>query len=126
MQAAILVSSLGNLSSGQIFLALDTSHIIIRHQWAALPMLPAVIDHVNLLGQCEPAMLTFTNQQGQNIGDNNPQDANSVRILENNLIIIYPAVEIPGVDMTTDPAETAGVDPDFDVEPTGVDMDTNA
>jgi hypothetical protein len=25
-----------------------------------------------------------------------------------------------------DPAEVAGVDPDFDVEPTGVDMDTNA
>ncbi len=28
--------------------------------------------------------------------------------------------------MTTDPAETAGVDPDFDAEPTGVDMDTDA
>ncbi len=27
---------------------------------------------------------------------------------------------------TTDPAETAVVDPDFDVEPTGVDMDTDA
>ena len=25
-----------------------------------------------------------------------------------------------------DPAETAGVDPDFDVKPTGVDMDTVA
>jgi hypothetical protein len=35
-------------------------------------------------------------------------------------------MEIPVVDLTTDPAETAGVDPDFDVEPTGVDMDTNA
>jgi hypothetical protein len=28
--------------------------------------------------------------------------------------------------MTMDPAETAGVDPDFDVKPTGVYMDTNA
>ncbi len=27
--------------------------------------------------------------------------------------------------MTMDPAEAAGVDPDFDVKPTGVDMDTN-
>ncbi len=27
--------------------------------------------------------------------------------------------------MTMDPAETAGVDPDFDVEPTRVDMDTD-
>jgi hypothetical protein len=32
----------------------------------------------------------------------------------------------PGVDETTDPAETAVVDPDFDVEPTGMDMDTDA
>jgi hypothetical protein len=49
-----------------------------------------------------------------------------VGILYEDLIIIHPAMEIPGVDATTDPAEIAGVDPDFDVEPTGVDMDTNA
>jgi hypothetical protein len=100
--------------------------MIIRHQWVALPMPPAVIDRVNLLGQCKPAMLIFTNQQGWDIGDNNPQDANSVGILDDNLIIIHPAVEIPGVDTTMDPVETAGVDPDFDIQPTGVDVDTNA
>jgi hypothetical protein len=33
-------------------------------------------------------------------------------------------VEITGVDVTTDPTEIAGVDPYFDVEPTGVDTDT--
>jgi hypothetical protein len=70
-------------------------------------------------------MLTFTNQHGWDIGDNNPQDANSVGILDDSLIIIHPAMEISGVDTTTDPTETAGVDPDFDVKPTGVDMDTN-
>ncbi len=83
-------------------------------------MPPAVIDCVNLLGWCKPAMLTFTDRQGHDIGDSNPQDANSVGILDDDLIIIHPAVEIPGVDMTTDPAEIAGVDPDFDVNPTGV------
>ncbi len=41
-------------------------------------------------------------------------------------IIIHRAVEIPGVDATTDSAEIVGVDPDFDVKPTGEDMDTNA
>ncbi len=30
------------------------------------------------------------------------------------------------MDETTNPAEIAGVDSDFDVKPTGVDMDTNA
>ncbi len=122
LQAEIIVGSLGNLSGGHVFLALDTGHTIIKHQWVALPMLPVVIDHVNLLGRREPTMLTFTNRHGRNIGDNNPQDANFVGILDDDLIIIHPAVEIPGGDATTDPAETAGVDPDFDVEPTGVDM----
>jgi hypothetical protein len=65
-------------------------------------------------------MLTLTNQHGRDIGDNSPQDADSVGILDDDLIIIHPVMEIPGVDMTTNPAETAGVDPDFDVEPTGV------
>jgi hypothetical protein len=60
------------------------------------------------------------------ISDSNPQDANSVGILDDNLIIIHSAMEIPGVDATMVPVEIAGVDPDFDVEPTGVDMDTNA
>ncbi len=125
-RAAILVGSSGNLSGGQVFLVLDTGHTIIRHQWVTLPMPPAVIDRVNLLGQHEPAMLTFTNPHGRDIGHNNPQDANSVGILDENLIIINPAMEIPGVDTAINPAETAGVDPDFEVEPTGVDMDTNA
>jgi hypothetical protein len=89
-------------------------------------MPPVVIDRVNLLGRCEPAMLTFTNQQGSDIGDNNPKDANSVGILDDNSIIIHSAVEISGVNTTMDPAENARVDPDFDVEPTGVDMDTDA
>ncbi len=71
-------------------------------------------------------MLTFTNQQGHDIGDSNPQDADSVEILDDNLIIIHPAMEIPGVDTATDLAKIAGVDPVFDVKLTGVDMDTNA
>jgi hypothetical protein len=104
-RTAILVGNLNNLSGGQVFLGLDTGHTIIRHQWVALPMPHVVIDCVNLLGRCKPAMLTFTNQQGCDIGDSNPQDANSVGILDDNLIIIHPAMEIPGVDTTTYPAE---------------------
>jgi hypothetical protein len=119
------VGSLGNLSGGQVFLALDTGHTIIRHKWVALPMPPAVIECVNPLGWRKPAMLTFTDQQGRDIGDSNPQDANSVGILDEDLIIIHPAMKIPGVDATMDPAEIAGVDPDFYVEPKRVDMDTD-
>jgi hypothetical protein len=125
-RAAILVGSSGNFSGCQVFLVLDTSHAIIRHQWVALPMPPMVIDCINLFGRCKPAILNLTDWQGRDIGDSNPQDANSVGILDDDSTIIHPAIEIPGVDETTDPAGIAGVDPDFDVEPTGVDMDTNA
>jgi hypothetical protein len=67
-----------------------------------------------LVGASLPCSLC-TNWQGCDIGDSNPQDANSVGILDDNLIIIHPVMGIPGVDATTDPAEIAGVDPDFDV-----------
>jgi hypothetical protein len=112
------VGSSTNLSDGQVFLASDTGHTIIRHQWVALPMPPAVIDCVYLLGRHKPAMLTFADQQGCDIGDSNLQDIDSIGILDDDLIIIHSAGEIPGVDMATDPAEIAEVDPDFDVEPT--------
>jgi hypothetical protein len=85
----------------------------------------AVIERVYDLGRCEPAILTFTNQQGRDISDSNPQDADPGGVLDDDSVIIYPAVKIPGMDVTVNPAEIAGVDPDFIVEPTGVDMDIN-
>jgi hypothetical protein len=33
-------------------------------------------------------MLTFTNRQGRDIGDSNPQDADSVGIMDDNSIIL--------------------------------------
>ncbi len=72
-RATILLGSSRNLSGGQIFLALNTGHTIVRHQWVVLPMPPAVIARVTLIRKAEPSILTFTNQQGHEIGDH-PQD----------------------------------------------------
>jgi hypothetical protein len=68
-RAAISLGNSGNLSGGQIFLALDTGHTITWHQWVVLPMPPAVIARVNLLGRAEPSILTFTDRHGREIGD---------------------------------------------------------
>jgi hypothetical protein len=87
------LGSLGNLSGGQVLLTLDTGFIVFRHQWVVLPMPPAVIDHVNLLGWHEPTILTFTDWQGRDIGDSNPQDDNSVGVLDDDLIIIHLAMK---------------------------------
>jgi hypothetical protein len=68
-RGAISLGSSGNLSGGQVFLALDTGHTIIQHQWVVLPMPPAVIARVNLLGKAEPSILTFTDWHGREIGE---------------------------------------------------------
>ncbi len=75
-KAAISLGTSGNLTGGQLFLALDTGVIATRHQWVVLPLPPLVIDRFNFLGQHEPSILTFTNMHGQNI-DDNPKDADS-------------------------------------------------
>jgi hypothetical protein len=72
-----------------------------------------VIECFKFLGRCEPAILTFNNWQDRDIGDSNPQDSDPEGISDEDSVIIYPAVEIPGVDETMNPAEIAGVDPDF-------------
>jgi hypothetical protein len=105
------------------------SELIKLHQDVELAIdiifVPAVIERVNALGQHEPTILTFTDWQGCDIGERNPHDADPGGVMDDDSVIIYPAVKIPGVDETVNPAEIAGVDPDFIVEPTGVDMDTN-
>ena len=108
---AISIGNSGNLTGGQAFLALDTGEKITRFQWTELPMPAAVIKRVNQLGKNEPSILTFTNRHGQEIGDTT-QDFD-------------PGVndELTGVDQMGN-AEPAGVDTDFDMEPTGVDFDT--
>jgi hypothetical protein len=73
-------------------------------------MLPAVI---NLLGNIEPSILTFTNQRGQEIGDHQQDfepsgdDDNSVA---KHLTDEFPAV----VPAPEDGAVIPGVDTDFD------------
>ena len=94
----------------QVFLALDTGAIVIRHQWVVLPMPLLVIDLVNVLGWREPSILTFTNRHGQNFGGK-LQDADSAGNEDEESIVEYP-VDTPGVaDVET--AELTGVDLNF-------------
>jgi hypothetical protein len=78
-----------------------------------MPLL--VIERVNFLGRRGPSIWTFTNRHGQNIGDT-PQEAVLLGNEDVESVVEYPT-KTPGVP---------GVDPDFDVEPTGVEMDSKA
>jgi len=110
MRAAISLGTSGNLMGSQVFLALDTGAIVIRHQWVVLPMPLLVIDLVNVLGWREPSILTFTNRHGQNFGGK-LQDADSAGNEDEESIVEYP-VDTPGVaDVET--AELTGVDLNF-------------
>jgi hypothetical protein len=66
-QSCLAIQGICQVAS--FFLALDTGHIITWHQWVVLPMPPAVIARVNLLGRAEPSILTFTDRHGRKIGD---------------------------------------------------------
>ena len=80
-----------------------------------LPLPLLVIERVNFLGQHGPSIWTFANRHGQNIGDT-PQEAVLLGNEDVESVVEYPT-KTPGVP---------GVDPDFDVEPTGVEMDSKA
>ncbi len=124
-RAAILLGNSGNLSGGQLFLVLDSGQTIVRHQWVVLPVPPAVIDRVNLLGINEPSILTFTNRHGQDIGDL-AQDFEPCADEDEDSIVPHPNGELTGVDVHSGDDELQGVDTDFDTEPTGVEVDTEA
>ena len=64
-----MMGNSGNLTDGQMFLALDTRKAITRFQWTELPMQATVIERVNLIGKDKPLILTFINRHGQEIGD---------------------------------------------------------
>ncbi len=124
-RAAILLGNSGNLSGGQLFLASDSGQTIVRHQWVVLPVPPAVIDCVNLLGINEPSILTFTNRYGKNIGDL-AQDFEPRADEDYNSFVPHPNDKLTGVDMHSGNNELPGVDTDFDTEPTGVEVDIEA
>jgi hypothetical protein len=117
-RGAILLGNSGNLSGGQMFLALDTNATVIRHQWVVLLMPSSVIDCVNFIGRCEPSILTFTNWHGQDIGEN-PQDTD----LDGNEDLESIVADPTGSTGVFDGNNIAGVDQDFAVKPTGVDID---
>jgi hypothetical protein len=119
-RAAILLGHLGNLSGGQLFVALNTGHTITWHQWAVLPMPPAVIARVNLLGKVEQSILTFTDRHGREIGDYS-QDPEPVED-DDALIVDHFDDVLPVVDAQDD-TEIPGVVTEPVAEPTGVEVD---
>ncbi len=90
-----------------------------------LPVLPAVIDCVNLLGINKPSILTFTNRHGQDIGDL-AQDFEPRADEDDDSFAAHPNDKLTGVDVRSGDDELPGVDTDFDTKPTGVEVDTEA
>ena len=62
---------------GYYFLNLNTGHRIHRRSWTPLPMPDFVIQRVEALGRRDnqPNLLTFTDKQGQELLEPEPQDA---------------------------------------------------
>ena len=74
-QGAIASHPLPTLPTVHVFMALDTGKKIIRSQYKEIPITESVITCVYQLGLADPAMLTWTNCRGENIGDGPLWDA---------------------------------------------------
>ena len=72
---AIALGPSTTLMTSYLFMALDTGQIINRAQFTEIPMTESVINCVNKLGSSEPAMLTWTNCRGKDIGNGPLWDA---------------------------------------------------
>ncbi len=114
-RAAISLGNSGNLSGGQILFALDTGHTITWHQWVVLPMPPAVIARVSLLGRVVPSILTFTDRHGREIGDY-PREPEPIED-DDDPVMEYIDNASPAIDKQDDP-EILGVEPEPKSKPT--------
>jgi hypothetical protein len=107
-KGAISLGPSGNLQGGFKFMALNTGKKITRRNWDVIPMPDLVIIRVNVLGNDQPELLTFTDRHGRLIGDidlpGTQEDSDTVAA----------DVEFPGVDqlpgVIDDNIEITGVD----------------
>ena len=91
-------------------------------------MPPAVKARVNMIGNYEQSILTFTNRHGQEIGDITQDLDHGVddekemldKIIGVGINLDDAASELTGVD-----SELTGVDTDLDAKPTGVEVETS-
>ena len=120
-RAEISLGNSDNLLGGQVFLALDTGHMITRHQWVMSPMPPAVIASVNVLEKAEPSIFTFTDRHAREIGDYS-QDVPVVDDDGSVVVFDYVDVVLPVVE-SQDDNEIPGVPEESPVKPTGVQVD---
>ncbi len=80
-----------------------------------LPLPPAVIARVNVLGEAEPSILTFTDRHGREIGDYPQEDPVAD---EDDSVVAYDYFDEPQAN-----SEITGVDNVPSTEPTGVEME---
>ena len=74
-RGAIALGPSGNTTGGQVFMALDTGHLIRRSQYRIIPVTAEVRARVEQLGANEPRQLTWYNRHGDIIGDKPAWDA---------------------------------------------------
>jgi hypothetical protein len=85
---AISLSPSSNQQGGHLFMSLNTGHVIDRCSWTVIPMPQAVIDQVNMMVADKPRLLTFLDQNGLEIMDED---------VHTNHMEDQPPCEIPGV-----------------------------
>jgi hypothetical protein len=130
---AISLGPSGNAQGGHRFFTLNTSRVITRRSWDAIPMPESVVDRVNFIGRDQPQQAVFTDRSGNAIGDGDADyeedPTEQAADLPGEVIpeVAPDHVEITGVDMeddepTDEPIESQTGDSMIPVETPGVDL----
>jgi hypothetical protein len=116
---AISLGPSGNAQGGHRFFTLNTSRVITRRSWDAIPMPQSVVDRVNFIGRDQPRQAVFTDRSGNAIGDGDADYEKDPTELAADL----PGEVIP--EVAPDHVEITGVDMEYD-EPTDEPIESPA
>jgi len=95
-QGALSLGPSSNRQGGQLFYSLNTGRVISRRSWTIIPMPQSVITRVNELAEDQQHLLTFTDRNGDEIGD---ADGGILPEIPHKIPgVVDDAVPIPGVD----------------------------
>jgi hypothetical protein len=111
-QGAISLGLSNNWQGVQKFYTLTTGKVVVRRSWNVIPMMDSVIAQVSQLGANQPQLLTFYDQNNQEIGDKDAMEPNEDTAAEEmpGVVGTNPQVE-DNAEMVKDNIKITEVDP---------------
>jgi hypothetical protein len=111
-QGAISLGPSNNWQGAQKFYTLTTGKVVVRRSWNVIPMTNSVIAQFNQLRADQPQLLTFYDQNNQEIGDEDAIEPNEDTAAEEMPGVVWTDLQVEdNAEMVKDNIKITGVDP---------------